>query len=475
MSSPTSQPSPDGAAPHDLDTRVAFELHLIEHLGPEFVRLEEHVSVGIHLDLLVFPPHGDRDVIVIVTSGMSDVPQLLPHGMEQRVELALCVPPGWPGIDPLDRESLTDEANYWPLRLLKTLARLPRQHDTFLTWGHTVDLEGDGPFFPDSVPFSSALIGPPVPLPAGIMTARVPQGTVNLFGVFATTRLELAFATSMPRASDALLDGLLDADVTTLVTRDRTSVTAPPQWMAHVFYDQRFPHLGEVLAPVVPNRAAWLGEQEASTAVVPMGEEESPVRCLLSSAFPLDLLEDQWGGDVSPEVRQALQAHQSVMTVAPARPGVEMALPTNVLIHLAAQHESATVVWMPDHGSLETASAAAERLGTGVIANPVPLPLPDGSVAARTKGFAVVGGREVILREQGCTFAQNADRLRPLLEQMPGLPTAGERFTFGFSAYQLVEGPDPVTGEPALLAQRAPKEGGGLLGRIFGRGAKDER
>jgi hypothetical protein len=49
-------------------------------------------------------------------------------------EVLAILPAGWP----LTNSDLQDERNYWPFRLLKTLARYPHQNNTYLAWDHTI-------------------------------------------------------------------------------------------------------------------------------------------------------------------------------------------------------------------------------------------------------------------------------------------------------------------------------------------------
>lgn len=64
-----------------------------------------------------------------------NVPDELAEYKLERAELAIALPPDWK----LDEESMTDERWYWPVRLLKVLARLPITSNTWLGWGHTMD------------------------------------------------------------------------------------------------------------------------------------------------------------------------------------------------------------------------------------------------------------------------------------------------------------------------------------------------
>lgn len=63
-----------------------------------------------------------------------NVPEELKEQKLERAELVICLPSDW-------KINENDERWYWPIRLLKSLARLPLAYDTWLGWGHTVDDE----------------------------------------------------------------------------------------------------------------------------------------------------------------------------------------------------------------------------------------------------------------------------------------------------------------------------------------------
>ncbi len=63
-----------------------------------------------------------------------------------------------PGNWKLKHEDLKNEQWYWPIRLLKTLARLPIASDTWLGFGHTMDNEEN--FAKDTKLCAAILTGP---------------------------------------------------------------------------------------------------------------------------------------------------------------------------------------------------------------------------------------------------------------------------------------------------------------------------
>ena len=99
------------------------------------------------------PPSQEKTYYTLVTMGMGahrmNVPEELADQKLERAELLIALPPDWK----LDHDSLQKEAWYWPVRLLKALARLPGINDTWLGWGHTNGyIRSPMPTAPSSLP-----------------------------------------------------------------------------------------------------------------------------------------------------------------------------------------------------------------------------------------------------------------------------------------------------------------------------------
>lgn len=204
----------------------ALMQHLARHLGEPTAVLAESVSDELRIDLVVHPPTHDRPFVTLATVGMSALPMHVPSELEDRAlqELLIGVPVDWPGLEGgvADIEgALQDDASYWPIRLLKGLARYPRRSSTWVSWGHTIP---SGARFHAAVPFSTALVAPPLGLPPAIMTAHVPAGRVSYLAVVPITDRETQLAKSTPRGSDDLIDRLEAAGVTIAIDPDRASV-----------------------------------------------------------------------------------------------------------------------------------------------------------------------------------------------------------------------------------------------------------
>ena len=184
---------------HDEMTCVMS--HIEKSFGSVTNILHEVVSPDIHIDICVIPPHDESAYYTLVTMGMGahrmNVPDELKEKLLERAELVIALPKDW-DIQSKDRQW------YWPIRLLKELARLPGQMDTWLGWGHAVD---DPEPYADNVPFSSAML---IGAQAGDEDAsfcKLPDGDeVNFYQVIPLYREESAFHTE--KGADALLEHL---------------------------------------------------------------------------------------------------------------------------------------------------------------------------------------------------------------------------------------------------------------------------
>ena len=159
---------PDGEMPEDEEAGVpevyteeemeAVEGHIQQYFGKFENVFHEIVSPDIHVDICMVPPTEERDYYTLVTMGMGahrmNVPEELAEYKLERAELAIALPADWK----LDQESMKDEKWYWPIRLLKSLARLPINCDSWLGHGHTV--ENREPFADNTKLCTATLIGP---------------------------------------------------------------------------------------------------------------------------------------------------------------------------------------------------------------------------------------------------------------------------------------------------------------------------
>jgi hypothetical protein len=204
---------------------------LIEGVGDHLTRwfgedddswvFHEIVSDLVHVDVHFVSPTDERPWYTLVTSGMAERPMTVPAGLEdaRHAELVLALPRGWP----LGGEAFEEERHYWPVRLLKTLARLPHEYDTFLWLGHTVP-NGDPPEpYADGTELCGAILLPPLRTPDGFDELRLADGrAVRFLGVYPLHADEMDL--KLQRGPDKLADLLEPAGVTELLDPARPSV-----------------------------------------------------------------------------------------------------------------------------------------------------------------------------------------------------------------------------------------------------------
>ncbi len=111
----------------------ALEDYIEHNFGNVANVFHEVVSPDIHCDIYVINPSEDHNYYTLITVGMGahTMNVTKPFTSPTNAELIINLPPDW------DFTSQNEE-DYWPMRWLKILARLPIEQDTFLGWGHTI-------------------------------------------------------------------------------------------------------------------------------------------------------------------------------------------------------------------------------------------------------------------------------------------------------------------------------------------------
>lgn len=132
-----------------------YKKYITSQLGEIECVYTEIVSDEIQIDILVIPPTKENNYYKLVTIGMGahkmNVPERLKKYQFERAELVLYLPPDW------DIKS-KEEKYYWPIRQLKTLARLPFQSKSWLGLGHTVSNDAKNSPYADNTKLCSMLL-----------------------------------------------------------------------------------------------------------------------------------------------------------------------------------------------------------------------------------------------------------------------------------------------------------------------------
>ena len=223
--------APECYTPEEMEV---VEQHIQSHFGPFQNVWHELVSPDIHVDICILPPSDERNYYTLVTMGMGahrmNVPPELAGRQLERAELAIALPPDWK----LGEEDLQNEEWYWPVRLLKVLARLPGQCDTWLGWGHTVDNQTP---FAENTDLCAALLVGVQGAEEGAESCTLPGGDeVNFYQVIPLYREEMEY--KQANSADELLERI--SDVGFVVRPDRDHPLEEEDWDGMILDDSRW-------------------------------------------------------------------------------------------------------------------------------------------------------------------------------------------------------------------------------------------
>jgi hypothetical protein len=201
--------------------------HIARHLGKVESVFHEVVSDTVHVDVHFVEASDAFPFRRLVTSGMSDLPMTTPEGADvpRHAELMVTLPADWK----LDMASFEDEAWYWPVRLLKTLARLPHKHATWLGFGHTVP-NGDPPQpYAANTRLCGAIVVPPLSAPEDFHTLEIDAGkTIAFYSVVPIHAAEMEL--KLRKGSDALFDRFDAKGIADIVDPRRPDVAKRRFW-----------------------------------------------------------------------------------------------------------------------------------------------------------------------------------------------------------------------------------------------------
>lgn len=178
----------DDAEAYDEDELDAVEGHIKEYFGDFPTVFHEVTSKDIVIDIACIPPNEERNYYTLVTIGMGahtmNIPESLSFEENCRAELLICLPPDW-------KLGESAEEWFWPISLLKDLAKLPINTDSWLGWGHSVDHRGN---VAPNAGFVGSFLMFPEDAPNSADFCTLPNGDrVNFFEVVPLYREELMF------------------------------------------------------------------------------------------------------------------------------------------------------------------------------------------------------------------------------------------------------------------------------------------
>lgn len=208
-----------------------IERFLGEFLGEQAGVFHEIISDKVHLDVLIFPPNELKENWTFVTSGMSDLPMNVPDDLGpredfERAELVFTLPVTWftAGSDGMiSEDQLAQPDKYWPIGLLKFIARLPHEYDSWVWRTHTFVADGDPPEpYSTNTRMSGSILFSPLSWPDDKRVLETASGTkINFFCIIPLHPDEMML--KLNKGVDALVDGLGAAGVTDVLDAGRPS------------------------------------------------------------------------------------------------------------------------------------------------------------------------------------------------------------------------------------------------------------
>lgn len=202
--------------------------HIEKHIGPVATVFHELISDLVHIDVHIVAPTDERPFYTLVTSGMSDLAMQAPEGHEDKrfAELMICLPPDWP----MSQEAWKQrEDAYWPIYMLKYLARFPHEYQTWLWASHTVPNGNPPAPFAANTELCCAMLLPPVTVSEDFYALPIDdEKTIYFLAIIPLTRDEMEL--KLKRGSEALFDGFEQNRITEILDPARKSVIRKKPW-----------------------------------------------------------------------------------------------------------------------------------------------------------------------------------------------------------------------------------------------------
>jgi hypothetical protein len=195
----------------------AYENFIKEQFGEYDEVFHEVVSPDIHLDIIVIPPTESNNYYTLITMGMGAYKMAVPRQFMQynleRAELAVCLPPTW-------NIKSDKEEDYWPIRQLKNIARLPIQCNTWLGYGHTVSSDAENTPYASNTNLCSMMLLTAVNKNYETLDLSLQnKGKINFYQLFPLYKEELDY--KQRTDADTLLELFEYEDITPVVNINR--------------------------------------------------------------------------------------------------------------------------------------------------------------------------------------------------------------------------------------------------------------
>ena len=194
-----------------------YEKYITEQFGEYTEVFHELASVDIHLDIIIIPPTEKNNYYKLITMGMGaykmNVPKKLKQYELERAELVLYLPSTW-------NIKSEKEQDYWPIRQLKILARLPIQNNTWLGYGHTISSDQENTPYANDTKFCSIMLLNALNNHNEELNLQMgKKGKINFYQLFPLYREELEY--KQKTDANTLLKLFNDKDIIPIVNNYR--------------------------------------------------------------------------------------------------------------------------------------------------------------------------------------------------------------------------------------------------------------
>ena len=150
----------------------------------------EIASPDIHLDVCIVDPTEDEPYYKLVTMGAGAYTMQIPEQWRkyhiEHAEYVICLPKDW-------NLNSSVEEDYWPVRMLKNVARLTILCDTWLCYGHTTQADEEGSAYASNTRYNSVVLNFAENKKGDIRLVMSSGKVINFYEVIPLYPEELAF------------------------------------------------------------------------------------------------------------------------------------------------------------------------------------------------------------------------------------------------------------------------------------------
>jgi hypothetical protein len=159
---------------------------------------------------------------------MSALPMTVPEGAEEYryCELLVVLPADWV----IEGDEADEERWYWPMRLLKSVARLPHLYETWIGVGHTIPNSDPVEPYAEETKQCCAIVTPLVLFGEAMDSCEVSEDkTVHLYALTPIYEDEMRY--KLEHGYEKLFEKLEERKLTELIDPKRRSVLAKRFWI----------------------------------------------------------------------------------------------------------------------------------------------------------------------------------------------------------------------------------------------------